>query len=74
MAAADPQEPGLQATVQQHDPATGTGQVLLDDGSLLAYDADAFAAGGARLLRVGQRVALTWADGRIVRLSLPPFT
>lgn len=65
---------GPQATVQHHDPATGTGQVLLDDGSPVAYDAGAFTAGGARLLRVGQRVALGTLDGRVVRVSLPPFT
>lgn len=63
----------LQGTVAQHDPATGCGQVLLDDGSPLPYDADAFGSGGARLLRLGQRVALTVADGRVARVSLPPF-
>ena len=65
---------GLQATVAHHDPATGTGQVLLDDGTAVAYDADAFAAGGARLLRIGQRVSLRITDGRIAGISLPPFT
>ena len=63
----------MQATVVEHDPGTGSGQVLLDDGRPLAYDGEAFAAGGARLLRVGQRVALEITDGHVTRVALPPF-
>jgi hypothetical protein len=44
------------ATVRDHDPATGAGSLLLDDGSVLDYSAAAFAAGGLRFLRSGQRV------------------
>ena len=63
----------MQATVYDHDVPSGAGRVLLDDGSVLTYDADAFAAGGARLLRVGQRVALRFAKGHLVCVELPPF-
>ena len=63
----------MQATVSAYDDTSGTGQVLLDDGSRLPFDAAAFRAGRARLLRVGQRVTLEVITGRIVRVSLPPF-
>jgi hypothetical protein len=46
----------LVASSHQHDARTGSGQLLLDDGRLLPYDGAAFAAGGLRLLRPGQRV------------------
>lgn len=64
----------MQATVRFFEPAGRSGTVLLDDGTELAYDADAFDAGGLRLLRLGQRVALrvTTADGttRVTALTL----
>jgi 2-phospho-L-lactate guanylyltransferase len=46
--------------------------VLLDDGRELAFDAAAFAAGGLRLLRFGQRVRLERdAEGqRVVRVTI----
>jgi cold shock CspA family protein len=53
----------VQATVATFDPATGSGTVLTDDGRRIPYGADAFAAGGLRLLRLGQRVRLETADG-----------
>jgi len=59
------------ATVRDHDLATGTGTVLLDDGTLLAYGAEAFAAGGLRLLRSGQRVRVSLVDGVPVAVALP---
>ncbi|MFC6237795.1 hypothetical protein [Longivirga aurantiaca] len=59
------------ATVRVHDPATGAGSVLLDDGTEAAYDAAAFAAGGLLLLRSGQRVHLHLVDGIAVRVTLP---
>jgi 2-phospho-L-lactate guanylyltransferase len=52
----------VQATVRTFDPVTRSGTVLLDDGLEMAYDGAAFAAGGLRLLRVGQRVRLRVAD------------
>jgi len=48
----------VQATVRTFDPATRSGDVLCDDGSVLSYGADAFDASGLRLLRLGQRVRL----------------
>ncbi len=45
-----------QATVGSFDPQSGSGTVLLDDGTPLTFDAEAFADSGFRLLRSGQRV------------------
>ena len=53
----------MQATVRTFDAATRSGSVLLDDGVELPYDDRAFDAGGLRLLRVGQRVRVTVAEG-----------
>jgi 2-phospho-L-lactate guanylyltransferase len=61
----------MQGTVRSFDPATRGGTVLLDDGTELPYDAAAFDAGGLRLARIGQRVALRAdAGGRITALTL----
>ena len=61
----------MQGTVRSFDPATRGGTVLLDDGTELPYDAAAFDAGGLRLARIGQRVALRAdAAGRITALTL----
>lgn len=48
----------MQATAYTYDPETRTGQVLLDDGTPVPFDAQAFDAGGLRLLRPGQRVRI----------------
>lgn len=48
----------MQGTVHTFDAATGSGTVLLDDGSPLPFPASAFEASGLRLLRPGQRVRL----------------
>ena len=63
------------ATVRGHDVVARTGTVLLDDGTLLAYDAAAFDAGGLRLLRPGQRVRirLDVERGAILALTLSTF-
>jgi 2-phospho-L-lactate/phosphoenolpyruvate guanylyltransferase len=61
----------MQGTVRSFDPETRGGTVLLDDGTELPYDAAAFDAGGLRLARIGQRVALRAdARGRITALTL----
>jgi 2-phospho-L-lactate guanylyltransferase len=52
----------MQATVRRFDPRTRSGDVLLDDGSVLGFPARAFDASGLRLLRLGQRVRLELAD------------
>jgi 2-phospho-L-lactate guanylyltransferase len=67
---------GVQATVSNYDPHTRTGQLLLDDGSELAFAAAAFDASGLRLLRLGQRVRIeTDESGHVLRLTIPtlPF-
>ncbi|MCX5267929.1 hypothetical protein [Streptomyces sp. NBC_00199] len=48
----------MQATAYTYDPDTRSGQVLLDDGTPVPFDAPAFDAGGLRLLRPGQRVRI----------------
>jgi cold shock CspA family protein len=60
----------VQATVAQFDPETGSGTVLTDDGRRIPFDGAAFAAGGLRLLRPGQRVKMDMADGRVVRVTI----
>lgn len=60
----------LQATVATFDGATGAGTVLLDDGRAVRFDGDAFAAGGLRLLRLGQRVRLEYGGERVVRVTI----
>jgi cold shock CspA family protein len=52
----------MQATVATYDPDTRSGTVVLDDGTELSFDAAAFAAGGLRLLRFGQRVNIAVAE------------
>ncbi|AIV34019.1 hypothetical protein LMJ38_26430 [Streptomyces sp. R1] len=56
----------MQATAYTYDPESRSGQVLLDDGTPVPFDAAAFDAGGLRLLRPGQRVRIeteTEAEG-----------
>ena len=63
----------VQATVREFDAQTRTGSVLLDDGRELTFDAAAFAAGGMRLLRLGQRVRLDTVDDRVVLVTIHTF-
>ncbi|MFB4316883.1 hypothetical protein [Actinomadura sp. 21ATH] len=65
----------MQGTVRTYDAETRSGSVLLDDGTELPFDAAAFAAGGLRLLRFGQRVnlAVREDDGRIAAITLSTF-
>jgi cold shock CspA family protein len=65
-----PEDGAVQATVATFDPATGAGTVLRDDGREVAFDGEAFAAGGLRLLRLGQRVRLEYAGGAVVRVTI----
>ncbi|MCX5051301.1 MULTISPECIES: hypothetical protein [unclassified Streptomyces] len=48
----------MQATAYTYDAGTRSGSVLLDDGTPVPFEADAFDAGGLRLLRPGQRVRI----------------
>jgi cold shock CspA family protein len=67
----------MQATAYTYDPETRSGQVLLDDGTPVPFDAPAFDAGGLRLLRPGQRVRIETegsADApRITLITLQTF-
>ncbi|MCI0386500.1 hypothetical protein [Streptomyces sp. CNQ085] len=67
----------MQATAYTYDPATRSGSVLLDDGTPLPFDAEAFDAGGLRLLRPGQRVRIETGAGderpRITLVTLQTF-
>jgi 2-phospho-L-lactate guanylyltransferase len=58
----------VQGTVRQFDLETRCGDVLLDDGQVLAFGAQAFDASGLRLLRLGQRVRLRVGDDGVVQL------
>ncbi|MFH8469693.1 hypothetical protein [Streptomyces sp. NPDC017991] len=53
----------MQATAYTYDPETRCGQVLLDDGTPVPFDAPAFDKGGLRLLRPGQRVRIEVEGG-----------
>ncbi|MFI0485256.1 cold-shock protein [Actinomadura sp. 9N215] len=63
----------MQGTVKEFDAESRSGSVLLDDGTELPFDADAFAAGGLRLLRFGQRVNLAMAGERVSVVTLSTF-
>jgi hypothetical protein len=64
----------VQGTVRSFDDVTRSGDVFLDDGTVLAFDAAAFATSGLRLLRLGQRVRLEIDDaGRVRSLTIATF-
>ncbi|MFC8508970.1 hypothetical protein ACFT6Z_13960 [Streptomyces sp. NPDC057131] len=61
----------MQATAYTYDPETRSGSVLLDDGTPVEFGAEAFEAGGLRLLRPGQRVRIeTAGEGSGRRITL----
>ena len=62
----------MQGTVSEFDPTTRSGAVFLDDGKKVSFTGAAFAAGGLRLLRIGQRLRLeTDGTGAVVRVTIP---
>ncbi|GAA2472302.1 hypothetical protein GCM10010435_12420 [Winogradskya consettensis] len=62
----------MQGTVATFDPQAHSGTLLLDDGSELAFPAEAFRASGLRLLRLGQRVDIaTGDDGGVTKVQIP---
>lgn len=63
----------MQATVRTFDPATRSGTVFLDDGTVLEFPTSAFDAGPLLLLRSGQRVNLATSGGRITYITLSTF-
>jgi cold shock CspA family protein len=54
----------MQATAYTYDAETRSGSVLLDDGTPVPFGAEAFDAGGLRLLRPGQRVRIEVEDAK----------
>ncbi|WP_219460921.1 hypothetical protein [Nonomuraea rhizosphaerae] len=63
----------MQATVRTFDPATRSGTVFLDDGTVLEFGAPAFDAGPLRLLRSGQRVRLVMTGDEVTYVTLSTF-
>lgn len=64
----------MQATVRRFDPQTRGGDVLCDNGAVVAFDAAAFDASGLRLLRTGQRVRLVIDDsGEVSLITIATF-
>jgi cold shock CspA family protein len=64
----------MQGTVAEFDRETEAGRVLLDDGSPVEFTPEAFARGGLRLLRPGQRVRMETADdGTVTLVTLATF-
>ena len=62
----------MQGTVATFDSIAHTGTLLLDDGSELAFEAEAFRRSGLRLLRLGQRVVIeSDPAGAVSRVSVP---
>ena len=60
----------MQASVHRFDPETGSGAMLLDDGTELPFDGEAFGRSGLRLLRVGQRLTIDTDEDRVVAMRL----
>ncbi|MEP6666659.1 MAG: hypothetical protein ABJA81_09450 [Nocardioidaceae bacterium] len=60
----------MQATVWSFDSGTSAGSVVLDDGQLITFDANAFASSGLRFLRPGQRVRLEMDDDQITSITI----
>lgn len=62
----------MQGTIATFDPETRSGSLLLDDGTPLAFGADAFQRSGLRLLRLGQRVTVEEdGAGAVCRVLIP---
>jgi cold shock CspA family protein len=62
----------MQGTISSFDAARRSGTALLDDGTEVGFENEAFDRGGLRLLRPGQRVRLdVGAAGEIVRVTIP---
>ena len=60
--------------MRNFDETTRCGDVLLDDGSVVSFDAAAFDPSGLRLLRIGQRVRLRMNPAGVVEfITLSTF-
>jgi 2-phospho-L-lactate guanylyltransferase len=60
----------MQASVHRFEPETGAGAMLLDDGTELPFDREAYERSGLRLLRIGQRLTVDTEDDRVVAMRL----
>lgn len=60
----------MQATVSDFDPQTRSGAVLLDDGVLLPFAAEALEGTRLRFLRRGQRVRVSIEDNMVTSLQI----
>lgn len=61
----------MQGTVSNFNEDT-SGEVVLDNGRRVAFDAAAFAVSGLRFLRLGQRLELDAdPEGRVVAVRIP---
>lgn len=61
----------MQGTVSAFDPDTRSGELLLDDGTPIKFDGEAFDLSGLRLLRVGQRLRVEQGlDGGVEKITL----
>jgi len=60
----------MQGSVHRFDPQTGAGSVLLDDGTEVPFDGEAFGRSGLRFVRVGQRLTVDITDDAVVDLRL----
>ena len=58
----------MQATVHEFDQDARCGRVVTDDGLLIPFGAQAFAASGLRLLRPGQRLTVEVTESHGARL------
>ena len=63
----------MQATVRSYDAATRAGDVFLDDGTVLPFNAAALAGSRLRLLRPGQRVRIRVHGDAVSALTLATF-
>jgi cold shock CspA family protein len=62
----------MQGTVSTFDPGTRSGTLLLDDGTELAFGAEAFDRSGLRQLRLGQRLTIeAGPDAAVHRVRIP---
>jgi len=64
----------VQATVATYDEETRSGSVFLDDGTRVAFDAEALEGTGLRLLRPGQRVKIEGSPGSVERIQILTLT
>jgi cold shock CspA family protein len=61
----------MQGTIATYHSQTHAGTLLLDDGTEVAFPAEAFRRSGLRLLRLGQRVTVeAGPDGAVARVHL----